>query len=82
LFEREDGFIAIECKQASRISPADFKHLIHLEQILDKPLLLSMVVSNDIEPRATILEPPVAWNVAAHQLFSCKESRGRVSEIP
>lgn len=70
LLEREDGFIAIECKQASKITPGDFRHFKDLDKILDKPLLLSLVVSNDIEPRAISREQNAAWNVAAHQLFS------------
>ena len=47
LIEREDGFIAVEVKQTARISSADFRHLRGLEDLLDKPLLLGLVVSND-----------------------------------
>jgi len=70
LLEREDGFIAIKIKQASKASTSDFRHLRNLNSILDKPLLLALVVSNDIEPRAVALENTKAWCVAAHQLFS------------
>jgi predicted AAA+ superfamily ATPase len=70
LVEREDGFFAIECKQSARVSNADFRHFRDLADILDKPLLLSLVVSNDPSPRAMFSEGGACWNVAAHQLFS------------
>jgi len=44
LIEREDGFIAIECKQTQNPQPTDARHLRHLTDILDKPLLMSLVV--------------------------------------
>jgi predicted AAA+ superfamily ATPase len=69
LVEREDGFIAIECKQASKVSPADFRHIKALDPVLDKPLLLGVVVSSDLAPRAFIEGRPPHWNVAAHQLL-------------
>ena len=47
LIEREDGFIAVEVKQTARVSAADFRHLRGLEDLLDKPLLLGLVASND-----------------------------------
>ena len=47
LIEREDGFIAVEVKQTARISTTDFRHLRGLEDLLDKPLLLGLVASND-----------------------------------
>ena len=72
LLEREDGFIAIECKHAPRVSPVDARHLYRLEDILDKPLLLGMVVSNDVRPRLLESGNERLWNVAAHQLFSSR----------
>ena len=69
LLERQDGFIAIECKQTTRATPADSRHLTKLEGILDKPLLLALVVSNDIRPRSLHPGPPSIWTVAAHQLL-------------
>jgi predicted AAA+ superfamily ATPase len=69
LLEREDGFIAVECKQASKVSPTDFRHLKDVERILDKPLLLGLVVSEDPVPRVVLEGPPAHWNVAAHQLL-------------
>jgi len=72
LLEREDGFIAIECKQTSSISARDLRHLAHLEQILDKPLLLSIAVSGDVRPRIVSSGPGAIWNVAAHQLLNSR----------
>jgi predicted AAA+ superfamily ATPase len=51
LLEREDGYIAIECKQTIKTSKKDSRHLRGLHEVLDKPLLLSIVVSNDIDLR-------------------------------
>jgi predicted AAA+ superfamily ATPase len=51
LLEREDGFIAIECRQTIKASKKDSRHLRGLHEVLDKPLLLSIVVSNDIDLR-------------------------------
>ena len=72
LLEREDGFIAIECKQTASISTRDLRHLTHLEQILDKPLLLSIAVTGDVRPRIVSSEPGAIWNVAAHQLLNSR----------
>jgi predicted AAA+ superfamily ATPase len=46
LIEREDGFIAIECKQTTNPQPTDARHLRSLENLLDKPLRLAIVVCN------------------------------------
>jgi predicted AAA+ superfamily ATPase len=70
LIEREDGFIAIEVKQAARISPTDFRHLQGLESLLDKPLLLGLIVSNDTALRQLPDAQTPLWNVAAPQLLS------------
>ena len=69
LLEREDGFLAIECKMTGNVSSVDFRNLTNLELILDKPLLLRLVVSNDIRPRSVISGKIPGWNVAAHQLL-------------
>ena len=68
LIEREDGFIGVEVKQTGRVGPSDFRHLRGLEQILDKPLLLGLVVSNDSRFRKGDGLP--LWNAAAPQLLS------------
>lgn len=52
LIELEEGFIAIECKLAGQVVKSDFRHLMGLEKMLDKPLLLGLVVSQ--EPRVHI----------------------------
>ena len=69
LLEREDGFVAIECKMTEHVSSVDFRNLINLEPILDKPLLLKLVVTNDPVPRIVIPGEIPGWNVAAHQLL-------------
>jgi predicted AAA+ superfamily ATPase len=57
LIELDAGYIAIEVKQANRVVPADARHLSHLREILDKPLLPAWLVSND---------PKVhAWGISA-----------------
>jgi len=47
LLELEKGYIAIEIKMSSHVNSSDARHLKGLEDILDKPLLQSFVVSND-----------------------------------
>lgn len=47
LIEREDGYFAFECKQTSKTSKKDARHLRGLQDILDKPLLGALVISND-----------------------------------
>ena len=48
LVETEHGYIAIEIKQSSVVRSVDGKHLRNLEDILDKPVLHKIVLSNDI----------------------------------
>jgi len=69
LIEREDGYIAIECKQGCSTHKSDAKHLIKLGDILDKPILLSLVVSNDHEIKQ-LYDTPLVWNVPAALLLS------------
>lgn len=47
LLEMEKGYIAIEIKQTEVIRKVDGKHLRGLENILDKPVLQRIVLSND-----------------------------------
>jgi len=47
LLELETGFVPIEIKQTARASASDARHLKHLEDILDKPVLHALLVSND-----------------------------------
>lgn len=68
LIEREDGYIAVECKLTTRASGADAKHLRGLEALLDKPLLLGLVVSQD--PAYAPLTPDGRiWKVEASALL-------------
>lgn len=69
LIEREDGFIALERRLTPRASAPDARHLRDLEAVLDKPLLLGLVVSQDT------LYAPLAtggrlWKVEASTLLS------------
>ncbi|PWQ94880.1 ATP-binding protein [Leucothrix arctica] len=65
LLELEAGYIAIEVKKTKNVSLSDARHLRKLGDILDKPLLHSLVVSND--PRVqtwdegSITALPAAW---------------------
>ena len=47
LIETETGYIAIEVKQTKRVNDTDARHLVGLDEILDKPLLHSFILSND-----------------------------------
>jgi predicted AAA+ superfamily ATPase len=69
LIERDDGYIAIECKQGDKTQKKDAKHLKTLNEILDKPILLSLVVSNDLEIKK-LSDTPVVWNIPAALLLS------------
>jgi len=48
LIETEEGYITIEIKKSTALRPVDAKHLRNLEDILDKPVLHKIVVSNDL----------------------------------
>jgi len=69
LIEREDGYIAIECKFSDNVSMTDARHLKELSEILDKPLLVSVVVSNDRNVRV-LDEDRKIWNVPASVILS------------
>lgn len=47
LIETEKGYYAFEIKQTSKIHKTDARHLIGLEEILDKPMLKGYILSND-----------------------------------
>jgi len=47
IIELENSYIAIEVKMSSNINKTDVRHLKTLEQILNKPLIHSFVLSND-----------------------------------
>jgi predicted AAA+ superfamily ATPase len=51
LLELEHGYVAIECKQSSKATAKDARHLKELGALLDKPLLTSIVVSHDLHVR-------------------------------
>lgn len=47
LLELDRGYIAMECKLGESATESDARHLRNLSQILDKPLLAGIVVSQD-----------------------------------
>jgi len=49
LLELENGYIAFEVKMTDNVTKADARHLPGLDEILDKPVLGSFVLSNDPE---------------------------------
>jgi uncharacterized protein len=49
LIETPDGYLAFEIKMTDKIGKQDIKHLIGLEQFLDKPLIKAFVISNDTQ---------------------------------
>jgi hypothetical protein len=70
LLEREDGYVALECKSAERAHAMDFRNMRGLEEILDKPLLLGLVVSHDPQPRPMAEAGDRRLAVPAWSLFS------------
>ncbi len=64
LLEMENGFIPVEIKSTARVSPVDARHLRNLEDILDKRVLHSLLVSNDPRIRTwngSVTALPAAW---------------------
>jgi hypothetical protein len=64
LLETEAGFIAIEIKEAARVSETDARHLRGLAEFLDRPLLGSVLLSMDPDARRLgegIVAAPAAW---------------------
>lgn len=64
LLELENGYIAIEVKMSAHVSAAD-AHGIYmiLADLLDKPLLHALVVSNDpqVQQWGNVMTVPAAW---------------------
>ena len=50
LVETQDDYYAFEVKMSKHVSPIDTRHLLDVEQILDKPLLHGFVLSNHYCP--------------------------------
>jgi uncharacterized protein len=67
LIEMEDGYIAIEVKLTNRVNESDARHLTGLDEILDKPLLHSFILSNDQKIRE--IAPNITAIPAAMFLF-------------
>jgi predicted AAA+ superfamily ATPase len=64
ILETEDWFVPIEIKMTDKITSTDAKHLRNLEEILDRPVLHSFIISNDprikkIDTKTTAL--PASW---------------------
>ncbi len=49
LVETQYGYYAFEIKMAEHVGIADARHLMNIDAILDKPLLIGFVLSNDVE---------------------------------
>ena len=49
LIELENGYLAIEIKMSVRITKSDARHILNLDELLDKPLIQSFILSNDHE---------------------------------
>lgn len=64
LVELENGYFAIEVKMAAHVAKTDARHLVSLEEILDKPLLHAFVLTNDPETRTFSDKKVTAVNVA------------------
>jgi hypothetical protein len=72
LLELEQGFVALEIKMAERVVATDARHLRRLEDILDKPLLGALVISNDgsIQDLGEgIMAVPVVWALGSFNLM-------------
>lgn len=69
LLERDDGYVAIECKASSRVEKSDARHFAGLEVILDKPLLTGLVVSEDHDFRRLTPDRPV-WAAPASAILA------------
>jgi predicted AAA+ superfamily ATPase len=51
LIEFEEGYVAIEVKYSSKVRNTDARHLRGLENILNKPIIKSFLISNDMDMR-------------------------------
>jgi len=63
LIELENGYIALEIKSSVKVTESDARHLFHLDDILDKPLLQALLVSNDqrVHLWEKVTAVPAAW---------------------
>ena len=64
LIETESGYVPIEVKYKDRVSQRDARHLRRLDEILDKPVLQALVLSNDPHIRDLgdgVMGIPVGW---------------------
>jgi predicted AAA+ superfamily ATPase len=66
LIELESGYIALEIKSSVKVTQSDARHLFHLDDILDKPLLQALLVSNDqrVHLWEKVTAVPAAWLLA------------------
>jgi uncharacterized protein len=66
LIEMEHGYIAMEVKASVHVTTTDARHLYDLGEILDKPLLHALLVSNDprVHEWEGVTAVPVAWLLA------------------
>ncbi|MCX6236474.1 MAG: AAA family ATPase [Bacteroidia bacterium] len=62
LIEMPDYYFAVEIKMTDKVTKADAKHLIGLENILNKPIKMAFILSNDRETKF-FDEKIVAMNV-------------------
>lgn len=74
LIELEEGYVPIEIKQANKIASSSTRHFHQLEAILDKPIIHSIVLSNDIEVKSfgeSITALPIAFFLGtSHSILS------------
>jgi len=64
LVELEHGYIAVEIKSTQQVRLEDTRNSRGLQEILDKPLLASIVLSNDQQPRElnpSVWAVPIVW---------------------
>ena len=51
LLEFQNYYLAFEIKMTQKVIPTDAKHLKNLNEILDKPIKKSFIISNDTETK-------------------------------
>ena len=64
LIETESGYVPVEVKYKDRVSHRDARHLRRLDEILDKPVLQALVLSNDPHIRDLgdgVMGIPAGW---------------------
>lgn len=58
------GYILVEVKQTSKVSPHDARHLVAVDDIFDRPILCRLVVSqspNPVKMGRDVYAVPAAW---------------------